>query len=248
MSEIDDEVRKRLESIRAAIRDACARSGRSVSDITLMAVTKTKPAEVIRSLIALGVRDFGENYPDETAGKIDAFRAVPTDTRLCMIGSLQSRKAKFVAANFDEFHSLDSVKTAERMERLLAELDRTMPALLEINVGGEASKHGWPIGDAADGLFRDIERLLTFSRIIPFGLMTLPPYSPIAEANRGYFARMRELLDRVNRTFGLAWRTLSMGTSDDFETAIEEGATIVRIGTRLVGARDYRRPAEETVK
>ena len=110
MPEIDDKVRERLESVRAAIRDACVRSGRSVSDVTLMAVTKTKPAEVIRSLIALGVRDFGENYPDETAGKIDAFRASPADTRLCMIGSLQSRKAKLVAANFDEFHSLDSVK------------------------------------------------------------------------------------------------------------------------------------------
>lgn len=219
-----------------AIDDACQRSGRRIDEVELMAVTKTKPEEVIQALIQLGVRTFGENYPDETVEKIRSFRDGADSVRLCMIGSLQSRKAKLVAKHFDAFHSVDSLKTAERMDALLDQMDRSMEALLEINVGGEASKHGWDI-DQCDELFRDVERIMRLPRLEIAGLMTLPPYAVNGELNRRYFARLRELLAQINRAFGMSWVTLSMGTSDDFPIAIEEGATIVRIGTKLVGAR-----------
>lgn len=237
--ELERELSERLASVQSMIGDACARSGRSSDDVVLMAVTKTKPVEVIRSLTDLGIRYFGENYPDETIQKISIFADAPEDVRLCMIGTLQSRKAKIVAKHFDAFHSVDSLKTAERINRLLGEEERSMEALFEINVGNEVSKHGWDISQP-DTLFHDIERILLMPRLKCSGLMTLPPYTADGETNRPYFVRMRELLEKINQTFGLTWTTLSMGTSDDFPVAIEEGATIVRIGTKLVGARAYR--------
>lgn len=238
MNERNSIFSERLNAIQSLIQSATQRSGRHEKDVRLMAVTKTKPAETIQALTAAGVRYFGENYPDETLRKISVFETGPTETKLCMIGHLQSRKAKIILDHFDEFHSLDSLKTAERLSRGLTERGKSMPVMLEINIGAETSKYGWDVSESTDRLFHDLDSMLSLPGLTLTGLMTLPPYAVKAESNRGYFARMRELLDQINQKFGMALYELSMGTSDDFEVAIEEGATIIRIGTKLVGARE----------
>ena len=206
-----------------------------------MAVTKTKTPDVIAALLEAGQLYFGENYPDETAGKIDAFRA-DKDARLAMIGHLQSRKAKIVADLFDEFQSVDRLEIAEKMEALCAERNRVMPVMIECNVGDEESKSGWHFRDdtVPDGFLRDFERILTFQHLSVKGLMILPPYTETAEDNRGYFIRTRNVFDYLNKHLNAGLTELSMGTSIDFRVAVEEGSTIVRIGTALVGPRLYK--------
>ena len=233
-------IRKNIEEITKNIEIAAKRSGRSAGDVQLMAVTKTKPAEIVTTLIGSGVRCFGENYPDETAEKIAAFR---TDdrVRLAMIGHLQSRKAKLVADLFDAYHSLDRPDIAEKMEKLCAERDRIMPVLIECNVGDEASKSGWHFHDDTipEDFLRDFEQIRTYPHLQIRGLMTLPPYAENGEENRRYFVRMRKILEYLNSVYGAGLTEHSMGTSSDYTTAVEEGATIVRIGTALVGPRVY---------
>ncbi len=233
-------IKRNIETIQKNIEAAAARAGRNSSDVTLMAVTKTKPAEVVNNLIEAGIRCFGENYPDETAGKIGAFRAEPA-ARLAMIGHLQSRKAKIVADLFDEFHSLDRPEIAEKMETLCMERNRTMPVMIECNVGNEDSKSGWHFPDESisDLFLGDFEKISKMPHLDIRGLMTLPPYAEEAESNRKYFVRLRKIAEYLNRHCGAHITGLSMGTSSDYTAAVEEGATIVRIGTALVGPRDY---------
>lgn len=234
-------IRKNIDEITENIGYAAVRSGRSASDVRLMAVTKTKPAEIVGWLSAAGIRCFGENYPDETAGKIAAFRTVENNC-LAMIGHLQSRKARIVADLFDEYHSLDRLEIAEKMEKLCAERNRIMPVLIECNVGNEESKSGWHFPDDSlpEAFLKDFEQILAFPHLKVRGLMTLPPYAENGEDNRCYFVRMRKILESLNETCGAGLTELSMGTSSDYGVAVEEGATIVRIGTALVGPRVYR--------
>ena len=233
-------IQKNIEMIQENVTAAAARSGRNASDVTLMAVTKTKPAEVVTALLEAGIRCFGENYPDETAGKIDAYRAEPS-AWLAMIGHLQSRKANIVADLFDEFHSVDRLEIAEKMEVLCTERNRVMPVMLECNVGDEESKSGWHFADDSipDSFLSDFEKISRMRHLNVKGLMILPPYTEEAEVNRKYFVRTRNIADYLNRTFGTQLTELSMGTSIDYAVAIEEGSTIIRIGTALVGPRDY---------
>ena len=233
-------IQKNIEVIQKTIETAAARSGRNAADVKLMAVTKTKPAEVVDCLLQAGIRDFGENYPDETAGKISAFRVQP-DARLAMIGHLQSRKAKIVADLFDEYHSLDRLEIAEKMETLCAARNRMMPVLIECNVGNEDSKSGWHFTDDSipDGFLADFEKISRMPHLAVNGLMILPPYTDEAEINRKYFVRTRNIADYLNQNCGGKLTELSMGTSSDYAVAVEEGATIVRIGTALVGPRNY---------
>ncbi len=233
-------IKKNIEMIQENVSAAAARSGRKASDVTLMAVTKTKPAEVVAALLEAGIRCFGENYPDETAGKIEAYRAEPS-AWLAMIGHLQSRKAKIVAELFDEFHSVDRLEIAEKMETLCAERNRVMPVMLECNVGDEESKSGWHFADDSfpDSFLSDFEKISRMQHLNVKGLMILPPYTEEAEVNRKYFVRTRKIAEYLNRTFGAQLTELSMGTSIDYAVAIEEGATMIRIGTALVGPRDY---------
>lgn len=233
-------IQKNIETIQSNIESAADRSGRSASDVMLMAVTKTKPAEVIDALIKSGIHCFGENYPDETAEKIAAFRADP-EAKLAMIGHLQSRKAKIVAEIFNEYHSLDRLETAERMEFLCAERNRIMPVLIECNVGDEISKSGWHFADDSipDGFLADFEKIMKLPHLDVRGLMILPPYAEEAEINRKYFIRTRNIADYLNTNCSARLTELSMGTSSDYAVAVEEGATIVRIGTALVGPRNY---------
>ncbi len=235
-------IQKNIETIRKNIEIASERSGRKAADVTLMAVTKTKPAEVVSSLIEAGVHCFGENYPDETVGKIDAFRADP-EAKLAMIGHLQSRKAKIVAELFDGFHSLDRPEIAEKMETLCAERNRVLPVLIECNVGNEDSKSGWHFSDDTipDGFLADFENIMKLPHLDVRGLMILPPYTDEAEVNRRYFVRTRHIADYLNKHCGSTLTELSMGTSSDYPVAVEEGATIIRIGTALVGPREYRK-------
>ncbi len=234
-------IRKNIEDIQNSIEAAAAISGRSASDIKLMAVTKTKPPEVIACLLEAGMRCFGENYPDETAEKIAAFRTAG-DASLAMIGHLQSRKAKIVADLFDEYHSLDRLEIAEKMEALCKERNRVLPVMIECNVGNEESKSGWHFKDdeLPDNFLADVEKILKFPHLDLRGLMILPPYTEEAEVNRKYFIRTRNIAEKLNRNLGTDLKELSMGTSIDYRVAIEEGATIVRIGTALVGPRIYK--------
>lgn len=228
-----------LEVIRERIMTAVKKADRSSDRITLMAVTKTKPAETIRDLIELGLREFGENYPDETVEKMDAFKG--DGVRISMIGHLQSRKAKLVADYFDCFQSVDNYEIAEKVDTLCCDRNKTMPVFLECNVGGEDSKGGWYFEDSdiPDSFLQDFERIQRLKHLQIKGLMILPPYTENGETNRPYFIRTRGILEYLNQYLDAGISELSMGTSIDYMEAIEEGATIVRIGTVLVGARAY---------
>ena len=230
-----------IKTIQDKMSAAAVKSGRNLSDVRLMAVTKTKPAEVVSCLLEAGIRCFGENYPDETVGKIDAFRTAP-DVRLAMIGHLQSRKAKIVADLFDEFQSLDRIEIAEKMESLCAERNRVLPVFIECNVGDEDSKSGWHFEDSSipDQFLSDFEKIQKMPHLDIRGLMILPPYAEDGELNRKYFIQTRNIAAYLNDHCGAHLTELSMGTSSDYPAAIEEGATIVRIGTALVGPRDYK--------
>lgn len=234
------QMKANLEDIRGKIAAAAAKAGRKPEEVTLMAVTKTKPLEVMLALADLGLTSFGENYPDEIEEKIPSLGAYPFP--VAMIGHLQSRKAKIVADRCDEFHSLDRLDIAEKMERLCAERDRILPVFLECNVGDEESKSGWHFRSDVlpDDFLADYEKIAQLPHLDIRGLMTLPPFAEDGESNRPYFIRMRKIADGLNRR-GAHITQLSMGTSSDYMVAIEEGATIVRIGTALAGAREYKK-------
>lgn len=220
--------------------DQAARSvGRTGDDVTLVVVTKSHPAVQIGELVELGARTFGENRVDEALFKQQIMKDQP-EIEWHMIGHIQSRKAQEVCANFAMVHSLDSVKLAERMERSAADLERIVPVLLEFNVSGEASKFGWQadVPEKWPQLLPDIEAILKCKSLSVRGLMTMAPYSNNPEEARPYFARLRQFRDFLAGRFPETdWRQLSMGMSGDFEVGIQEGATIVRIGTAILSER-----------
>ena len=194
--------------------------------------------EVIQAAIAAGVKIFGENYPEEAREKIQAVTSV--DVAWHMIGHLQSRKTKLVCDHFDWMQSLDSLHLAEKMERLLAEHNRMLPVLLEFNVGGEETKSGWLAGESSKwrSFLPDIRQILELSHLQVHGLMTMPPLTVNREEARIHFKKMVELQKYLRKQFPQAnWDELSMGTSSDYEAAVEEGATFVRIGTSILGPR-----------
>lgn len=234
-----ESIRSRHQAIRAQIDAAALRVKRAPASVRLVVVTKTHPVETVRAAIQAGIRDFGENYAEEAVEKI---RALGQVEGLCwhMIGHVQSRKADLVAAHFNFMHSLDSLKLANRLERFTAQAGRTLPVLLECNVGGEASKFGYAASTPQDldFLSREIEQISQLPHLQIRGLMTMPPLYNDPQQTRPFFARLRELRDFLTVRFpAIAWDELSMGTSADFATAVEEGATIVRVGTAILGAR-----------
>lgn len=237
----EDQIKENIAGILEKMTAAAVRGGRTAGDVRLMAVTKTKPVETIQALARLGMTCFGENYPDEIAEKASAFAALGLQP--AMIGHLQSRKAKIVVDHCSALHSLDRFDVAEKLERLCAERDRVLPCFLECNVGDEESKSGWHFADdtlPADFL-QDFEKITALPHLRVTGLMTLPPFAEVGETNRVYFARMRRIAAYLNDHMGGQINELSMGTSSDYEVAVEEGATIIRIGTALVGAREYKK-------
>ncbi len=232
-------LQENLEKIQSAMSESAKRAGRKVHDIRLMAVTKLKSVDVIQSLINLGIKHIGENYPDETIQKIQVFQEAPNDVVLHMIGHCQSRKIKIVADYFDSFQSLDRLEIGLKLNSILEKKNKKMPVFLELNTGEELTKKGWLLkGTSLSSSFlRDLEQLQKCSQLDIQGLMTLPPFTENAEENRYYFANLRHVLEDLNTHYGMHLTELSMGTSIDYCPAIEEGATFIRIGTILVGPR-----------
>jgi pyridoxal phosphate enzyme (YggS family) len=241
MHDLVASIRENYQLALDQIATAARGSGRDPNDIRLVVVTKSQPSEVIQAAIEAGVRILGENYPEEAVTKIQSL-AGQTGVEWHMIGHVQSRKARLVADHFALLHSLDSLKLARRLDRFAAEADRVLPVLLEFNVGGEESKAGWDAADESQwGAFLpEIAELLHLSHLRVAGLMTMPPLETDPDDSRRYFQRLRALRDRLSLEFPRAdWSELSMGTSADYRVAVEEGATLVRVGTAIVGARQY---------
>lgn len=241
-------IRRSYAAVLARIHAAAQRAGRDAAEIALVAVSKGKPLEVVETLYRSGHREFGENRVEEGSEKTHAARrrfAPEVDAITWhMIGHVQSRKARLAAADFDYIQSVDSVKLARRLARAADELGRVLPVLLECNVSGEASKYGFAADeyatDAAQqrALREAIEQIATLSSLSIRGLMTMAPIGPEPEAARPYFKALRKLRDALAVKFpALTWDTLSMGMTDDFEVAIEEGATIIRVGRAIFGER-----------
>lgn len=229
-------ISENIEHIRERIRLAAARAGRDPGGITLMAVTKTFPPESIREAYAAGLRVFGENRVQEFAGKLEALRDL-SDARWHMIGHLQSNKAGKAAELFRAVDSIDSLKLAEKLNDAARSARKKVTVLVEINVGGETAKTGL----APDS--PDLERLLVAAERLDHlafrGLMTVPPYTEDPQGARPYFRKLHELRDVITarRIPQINLDQLSMGMSHDFEVAIEEGSTCVRVGTAIFGGR-----------
>ena len=232
-------IRERYIRIQAQIVDAARIAGRAPESIQLLVVTKKQPVSVIEAAIVADVKIFGENYPEEAVSKQQVLN-IGNKVEWHMIGHVQSRKARLVAENFALLHSLDSLKLARRLDRFAAEFGRKLPVLLEFNVGGEESKFGWQASDESlwDNFLPDLEALLSLENLEVQGLMTMPPFFEDAELARPYFRQLRVLRDHLSALYPqVKWEQLSMGTSGDFQVAIEEGATIVRVGQAILGSR-----------
>lgn len=238
---------ERLGAVRARIAAACARAGRAPDSVTLIAVSKTHPPETVLEAVAHGQLHFGENRVEEAVNKIAAVRAgTNAPVQWHMIGHVQSRKARDVVGRFAYVHSLDSLRLAERYSRIVIE-QKLMPvrALIEINVSGEASKeglhaHGWQEQrEVRAQLWTEIRQIIALPGLRIEGLMTMAPIVEVPEQARPVFAALRTLRDALASDFAdAAWQVLSMGMTDDYEVAIEEGATMVRIGRAIFGPRD----------
>jgi pyridoxal phosphate enzyme (YggS family) len=223
-----------LARVRASIAAAAQRAGRQPEDITLVAVSKTHPVELVKIAYNLGVTDFGENRVQEALTKINDFH--PQGMRWHMIGHLQSNKARKVVSSFDCVQSVDSLHLAQMLQRHAAEQNRRLPILLEVNVVGEESKSGLTL-DETPTVARQIA---TLSHLEVQGLMTVAPLMSDQEHVRPVFRALRTLRDRLQQELPTcSWQHLSMGMTDDYRVAIEEGATIVRIGRAIFGERPY---------
>ena len=227
-------IKENLEEVEARITRACERSGRERSEVTLISVSKTKPVEMLQEAYDAGSRDFGENKPQEIREK---YPQLPTDIRWHMIGHLQRNKIKYIIDKVCMIHSVDSIRLAEAIDEEAKKHGIIMPVLIEVNVAEEESKFGVHL-DEVESLIRQISEL---SNIQVQGLMTIAPFTENAEDNRIYFRKLRNLyvdikdknIDNVNMC------NLSMGMTGDYEVAVEEGATMVRVGTGIFGARSY---------
>ncbi len=239
MDALAGQIQHNIDTVNEHIQHAAQSAGRNADGVHLVVVTKAQPVEVVRAAVQAGAHIFGENYPEESLPKIQALgRSV--DVAWHMIGHLQSRKAGLVTEHFDLLHSLDSLRLAEKLERQLAERNRVLPVLLEVNASGEESKFGWPAWeeDHWDRLLADVETLLALPHLSVRGLMTMPPLYGDPEQTRPFFIRLRRLNEFLAARYGAQhFGELSMGTSADYPAAVQEGATLVRVGTAIVGPR-----------
>jgi hypothetical protein len=220
--------------VQEKITAACARSGRDPSKVKILAVSKLQSTEKILELAKQGQKDFGENYVQELTEKMDALAS--RDFRWHMIGHLQRNKMKFVCGKTELIHSMDSLDLVKALDRRAAETNVTEKILLQVNVGEERSKEGFTMEE----LREDWPILSRLSYLTVHGLMTMPPLQNNAEENRVHFRKLREFLEELRsspQALAHPLNELSMGTSHDFEVAVEEGATYVRLGTTLFGNR-----------
>jgi PLP dependent protein len=246
MPDLVSSIRENYQFTLEQISNAASKSHRDPNEIRLVVVTKSQPIEVAQAAIAAGVRILGENYPEEGVMKIQSLTG-QSGVEWHMIGHVQSRKARLVAEHFALLHSLDSLKLAQRLDRFAAEYDRVLPVLLEYNVGGEETKSGWDASEESrwSALLPDVSAILDLPNLRVHGLMTMPPLETDPNAARRFFQRLRALRDHLASQFPqVDWHELSMGTSADYTVAVEEGATLVRVGTAIVGARKYKSEME----
>ncbi|MDD7177056.1 MAG: YggS family pyridoxal phosphate-dependent enzyme [Lachnospiraceae bacterium] len=223
-----------FEAVEKRVADACKRAGRERSEVTLIAVSKTKPVEMLREVYDAGARDFGENKVQEICEKYDQ---LPSDIKWHMIGHLQRNKVKQVIDKAVMIHSVDSYRLAQEISVQAQKKGLTIPILIEVNIAGEESK----FGISAEDTIQLVEEIATLPNLSIRGLMTIAPYVENAEENRLYFRQIKQLsVDIKNKNIdNVSMDILSMGMTGDYEVAIEEGATMVRVGTGIFGARNY---------
>ena len=227
-------ITENLEQVRKNIEEACRAVNRDPGEVTLISVSKTKPVSMLQEAYDAGSRDFGENKVQEI---MDKYPQLPSDIRWHMIGHLQRNKVKYIVGKTALIHSVDSLKLAETIEKEAAKKNCVQDILVEVNVAQEESKFGLKV----DEVIPFIEKISQFQHICVKGLMTIAPYTEDPESNRDYFREIKKLsvdirdknIDNVNVSI------LSMGMTNDYEVAIEEGATMVRVGTGIFGARNY---------
>ena len=225
-----DQISENLERVRSQIAEAAAKCGRSVDDVELVAISKTHEAERVRIVFDSGQRLFGESRVQEARVKIPL---LPSSARWHFVGRLQRNKIRHALPLFELFHSVDSVELARDMNRIADEEGLHPRVLFEVNVAGEGSK----IGFSPNSLREVMETILDLPRLTIEGLMTIPPLAPDAEDSRRHFIALRELRAQLATEFQVELPQLSMGMTNDFTIAIEEGATMVRVGTAIFGAR-----------
>ena len=225
-----------LNRVRDEIAQAAKVSGRNVTDVELVAVTKTHPAEIVREAIGARQVVFGESKVQEARAKIPL---LPSHLRWHFIGHLQKNKIRHALPLFEMIHSVDSLDLAQAIDRIAQEDGSHPRILLEVNVAGEGSKFGFK----ATTLRAELESLLLLSRLSIEGLMCIPPLTEEAEASRKYFVGLRELRDAIEKEFQVKLPQLSMGMTNDYSVAVEEGATLVRVGTAIFGERRRRNTA-----
>ena len=223
-----------LATVQKNIEQACLKAGRDPKEVTLVAVSKTKPVEMLQEAYDAGARVFGENKVQEIMDKYDR---LPSDIQWHMIGHLQRNKVKYIIDKVAMIHSVDSVRLAQTIEQEAAKKDLCMPILIEVNVAEEESKFGLKTSE----VLPFIEEIASYPHLKVMGLMTIAPFVSDPEENREVFRQMRELLVDMNgkKIDNIKMDTLSMGMTGDYEVAIEEGATIVRVGTGIFGERYY---------
>ena len=235
-------IESNLARLNERISDAAARTGRNREEITLVAVTKTVPPERIAEAREAGLREFGENRVQEAESKIAWSRKKGLGLNWHMVGHLQRNKAKKAIQLFDMIQSVDTLRLAQEISRRGHAASVNVPVLLEVNVSGEASKYGFPLneedGKQLNHFLEEVQEIVALPSLDPQGLMTVAPFGAPEEELRACFRRVRVLLDTLRKqSANQQWQHLSMGMTDDFEIAIEEGATIIRVGRAIFGAR-----------
>lgn len=227
-------IQANLEEVERRIRAACVRAGRDRGEVTLIAVSKTKPVELLEDAYCAGTRHFGENKVQELCSKMEV---LPADIRWHMIGHLQTNKVKYIVGRTALIHSVDSLRLAEEIERQAKKLGVTVPVLIEVNAAQEESK----FGAKKDEVFALVRAMSALPHVEIRGLMTVPPIVEDPEDNRVYFREIKQLSVDIamENIDNVSMKVLSYGMTGDYETAIEEGATMVRVGTGIFGARNY---------
>lgn len=230
----EEMLKENLENVEEKIQEACRRSGRKREDITLIAVSKTKPIETLQHAYDLGVRVFGENKVQELSEKYDA---LPDDIHWHMIGHLQRNKIKYIIGKTELIHSVDSLRLAEAIEKEAAKRNLTADVLMEVNIAREESKFGL-LPEEVDEFIEKVQKL---PHLQVKGLMTIAPFVENPEENREVFAQLKKLSVDIatKNAHNITMSILSMGMTNDYQIAIEEGATMIRVGTGIFGARDY---------
>jgi PLP dependent protein len=234
----NEDIASRYRLVSEQVKTTALRCGRSIHSIRVVAVCKKQPVKVILEAIQAGAANFGENYPEEAVEKIQAIQDMTIQWH--MIGHVQSRKTGMVANYFDAVHSIDSLGIAQKLNNHLQNINKRMPVLLEVNIGSEESKTGFEVEahEQKEQFIKDVEQIILLNNLKLNGLMVMPPFTSNPEESRKYFNRAHKLLDELQERFpSLELKELSMGTSVDYLVAIEEGATLVRVGTAIFGKR-----------